>query len=196
MCTLKGMPTLEFTTRRTAPRITRRKKQARGRVGGLQPKPFHGPLKCMHLNRQCQHGKSTSTRNRRHKQPNNEEANHHKEPHHNNPYNSENLEQSGNCSHMPPGTSMANITAHALPSGHGEKMKIDRPTNDPRPFLRQTRKTNSITNPPFTRKAKPSAPNREEANNITRSQFQWSHTWLPSAIKIFCSQQPRGTAAT
>ena len=196
MCTLKGMPTLEFTTRRTAPRITRRKKQARGRVGGLQPKPFHGPLKCMHLNRQCQHRKSTSTRNRRHKQPNNEEANHHKEPHHKNPYNSENLEQSGNCSHMPPGTSMANITAHALPSGHGEKMKIDRPTNDPRPFLRQTRKTNSITNPPFTRKAKPSAPNREEANNITRSQFQWGHTWLPSAIKIFCSQQPRGTAAT
>jgi hypothetical protein len=150
----------------------------------------------MHLNRQCQHGKSTSTRHRHHKQPNNEEASHHKEPHHNNPYNSQNLEQKGNCSHMPPRTSMANITAHALPSGHGEKMKIGHPTNDPRPFLRQTRKTNSITNPPFTRKAKPSTPNREEVNNIARSQFQWSHKWLPSPIKILYSQQPRGTIAT
>jgi hypothetical protein len=31
-------------------------------------------------------------------------------------------------------------------------MKIDHPTNDPRPSFRQTRKHNSITNPPFTRK--------------------------------------------
>ena len=175
MCTLKGMPTLDFTTRRTAPHIARWKKQERGRVGGLQPKPFHVPLKCMHLNRQCQHRKSTSTRHRHHKQPNNEEASHHKEPHDNNPYNSQNLEQKGNRSHMPPRTSMANITAHALPSGHGEKMKIGHPTNDPRPFLRQTRKTNSVTNPPFTRKAKPSTQTREEVNNIARSQFQWSH---------------------
>ena len=85
---------------------------------------------------------------------------------------------------MPPKTSMANITAHALPSGYGEKLKIGHPTNDPRPFLRQTRKPNSITNPPFTRKAKPSAPNREEVKNIKRSQFEWSHTWLHSPIKI------------
>jgi hypothetical protein len=60
--------------------------------------------------------------------------------------------QKGNCSHMPPKMSMANITAHALPSGDGEKMKIGHPTNDPRPSFRQTRKHNSITNPPFTRK--------------------------------------------
>ena len=79
---------------------------------------------------------------------------------------------------------MAGITAHALPSGDGEKMKIGHPTNDPRPFLRQTRKPNSITNPPFTRKAKPSAPNREEVKNIKRSQFEWSHTWMHGPIKI------------
>ena len=53
---------------------------------------------------------------------------------------------------MPPGTSMANITAHALPSGDGEKMKIGHPTNDPRPSFRRSRKHNSIANPPFTRK--------------------------------------------
>jgi len=39
---------------------------------------------------------------------------------------------------MPPGTSMAYITAHALPSGDGEKMKIGHPTNDPRPSFGQT----------------------------------------------------------
>ena len=90
-----------------------------------------------------QHGKRTSTRHRHHKQPNNEEASHHKEPHHNKPIQLPKLGAEGEyCSHMPPGTSMANITAHALPSGYGEKMKIGHPTNDPRPFLRQTRKTN------------------------------------------------------
>jgi len=120
----------------------------------------------------------------------------HKEPHHNNPYNSQNLEQKGNCSHMPPRTSMANITAHALLSGYGEKMKIGHPTNDPRTFLRKTRKPNSITNPPFTRKAKPSAPNRQEVKNIKRSKFEWSHTWLHSPLKILYSQQPRGTITT
>ena len=51
---------------------------------------------------------------------------------------------------------MADITAHALPSGDGEKMKIDHTRNDPRPSFGQTRKHNSITNPPFTRKEKPS----------------------------------------
>jgi len=64
-------------------------------------------------------------------------------------------EQKGNCSRMPPRTSMADITAHALPSGDGEKMKIGHPTNDPRPSFGQTRKHNSITNPPFTRKENP-----------------------------------------
>jgi len=61
-------------------------------------------------------------------------------------------EQKGNCSHMPLRTSVANITAHVLPSGDGEKMKIGHPTNDPRPLFRQTQKHNSITNPPFTQK--------------------------------------------
>jgi len=64
-------------------------------------------------------------------------------------------EQKGNCSYMPPRTSMADITTHALPSGDGEKIKIDHPTNDPRPSFGQTRKHNSITNPPFTRKENP-----------------------------------------
>ena len=73
-----------------------------------------------------------------------------REPHHNRPQ--ELGEQKGSCSHMPPGTSMANITAHALPSGDGEKMKIGHPKNDPRPSFRRTRKHNSIANPPFTRK--------------------------------------------
>ena len=35
-------------------------------------------------------------------------------------------------------------------------MKIGHPTNDPRPSFGQTQKHNSITNPPFTRKEKPS----------------------------------------
>ena len=50
------------------------------------------------------------------------------------------------------GMSMAHTTAHALPSGDGEKVKIGHPTNDPRPSFRQTRKHNSIANPPFTQK--------------------------------------------
>ena len=47
---------------------------------------------------------------------------------------------------------MAHITAHALPSGDGEKTKTGYPTNDPRPSFGQTLQSNSITNPPFTRK--------------------------------------------
>jgi len=47
-------------------------------------------------------------------------------------------EKKENFSHMPPRTSMANITTHVLPSGDGEKMKIGHSTNDPRPFFRQT----------------------------------------------------------
>jgi len=35
-------------------------------------------------------------------------------------------------------------------------MKISHPTNDPRPSFGKTQKDNSITNPPFTRKEKPS----------------------------------------
>ena len=76
-------------------------------------------------------------------------------------------------SHMPPRTSMANITAHALPSGDGEKMRVDDPTNDPRPLFRHTRTSNLITNPPFTRKSNPSPhkqAKREEKNNIEKSR--------------------------
>jgi len=65
-------------------------------------------------------------------------------------------EQKGNCKHIPLGMSMANITAHVLPSGDGEKMKIGHPRNDPSPSFEKTRKHNSITNPPFTRKENPS----------------------------------------
>jgi len=63
-------------------------------------------------------------------------------------------EEKGNCPHVPPGTSMDDNTAHALLSGDGEKMEIGHPTNDPRPLFGKTRKHNSITNPPFTRKEK------------------------------------------
>ena len=58
---------------------------------------------------------------------------------------------------------MANIIAHALPSGDGEKMKIGHPTNDPRPLFRQTQKHKSITNPPFTQKESPSLVSSGEA---------------------------------
>ena len=40
---------------------------------------------------------------------------------------------------MPPTTSIANITAHVLPSRDGKKLDVDHPTNDPRPIFRQTR---------------------------------------------------------
>jgi len=64
-------------------------------------------------------------------------------------------EKKGNCSHLPPKTSMANITAHVLLSGDGEKMKIDHPTNDPRPLFKQTQKNNSIFQPTFHTKIRP-----------------------------------------
>jgi len=35
-------------------------------------------------------------------------------------------------------------------------MDVDDPTNDPRPLFRHTRTSNSVTNPPFTRKSNPS----------------------------------------
>ena len=50
---------------------------------------------------------------------------------------------------------MADITAHALPSGDGEKMKIGHPTNDPRPSFRRTLKHSLITNPSFIWKENP-----------------------------------------
>jgi len=57
---------------------------------------------------------------------------------------------------MHPGTSIVDIKAHALPSGDGKKMKISHPTNDPNPLLGKTQKHNSIANPPFIWKGKPS----------------------------------------
>ena len=67
---------------------------------------------------------------------------------------------------------MANITTHALPSGDGEKMNVNDPTNDPRSLFRHTRTSNSVTNPPFTRKCQPLPPPKgEEVNNIARSRF-------------------------
>jgi len=73
-----------------------------------------------------------------------------REPHHNSPYNAKNLERRRGIIHMPLGTSISTIIAHTLPSGDGEKMKISRLTNGPRPSFRKTQKHNSITNPPFT----------------------------------------------
>jgi len=57
--------------------------------------------------------------------------------------------QKGNYSRMPPRMSMADITAHALSSGDGEKTKISHPTNDPRPSFGQTRKTQLDYQPTF-----------------------------------------------
>jgi len=64
---------------------------------------------------------------------------------------------------MPNGKRMANLTSHMLPSGDGEKMKINHPTNNPRPSFRQTRKNNSISNPPFTWK-----------ENLSLISFGWA----------------------
>ena len=48
---------------------------------------------------------------------------------------------------------MANITAHMLPSGDGEK-KVDDPTNDPRPFFRHNRAKQLNHQPTFHTKRK------------------------------------------
>ena len=48
---------------------------------------------------------------------------------------------------------MANITAHMLPSGDGEK-KVDDPTNDPRPFFRHNRAKQLNYQPTFHTKSK------------------------------------------
>ena len=67
---------------------------------------------------------------------------------------------------------MANITAHVLPSGDGENMNVDHPTNDPRPFFKHTRTSNSIYQPTFHTKIQPLPPPKgEEVNNIARSRF-------------------------
>jgi len=94
-------------------------------------------------------------------------------------------EEKGNCPHMPPGTSMAGITAHALPSGDGEKMEIGPATNDPRPSFGQTRKHNSITNPPFTRKEKPSLESSGGArqHQVPLAGIIWRGTGGPSRAR-------------
>ena len=65
----------------------------------------------------------------------------------------ENRVDGRDCSNMPPRTSMANITAHMLPSGDGEK-KVDDPTNDPRPFFRHNRAKQLNYQPTFHTKSK------------------------------------------
>ena len=77
---------------------------------------------------------------------------------------------------------MANITAHALPSGDGEKMKIGHPTNDPRPLFRRTRKHNSIANPPFTRK-----------QNLPLVSFEGRRESRPNKLHKRAQSQPRVT---
>jgi len=67
---------------------------------------------------------------------------------------------------------MADITAHALPSGDGEKMKIGHPTNDPRPSFGQTRKHNSVTNPPFTRNKRTKENRENELHEGAQSQLR------------------------
>ena len=92
---------------------------------------------------------------------------------------------------------MANITAHALPSGDGEKTRVDDPTNDPRPLFRHTRTSNSVTNPPFTRKSNPSRhkqAKREEKNNIEKSQHRRSQrATYQNADFNRANVRPRGT---
>jgi hypothetical protein len=98
-------------------------------------------LECMHLLQQCQHGKSTSTTTNWHPRvPINEKAKpsrgattipHKLHVHRKN--------GKGFCLQVPPTTSIANITAHVLPSRDGKKLDVDHPTNDPRPIFRQTR---------------------------------------------------------
>jgi len=82
---------------------------------------------------------------------------------------------------------MANITAHELPSGDGEKMRADDPTNDPRPFFRRTLTNNSITNPPFTRKSNPSPHTKRGGNemkNIARSRHGRSQRATMAKIRL------------
>jgi hypothetical protein len=101
---------------------------------------------------------------------------------------------------MPPRPSLDNITAHALPSGDGEKMKIARPTDDPRPSIRQTRKHNSITNPPFTRKGSPSSVSSEgapgdqdEQGSHTTTAHTAPTTWRPEGeLFTYASQAETG----
>jgi len=82
---------------------------------------------------------------------------------------------------------MADITAHALLSGDGEKMKIGHPTNDSRPSFGETRKHNSITNPPFTRKEKPSLESSGGArgDRVPFASIIWRGMRGPSFIRWY-----------
>jgi len=109
-------------------------------------------------------------------------------------------EKKGNCSHMPLGMSMDNITAHVLPSGDGEKMKICHPTNDPRPSFRQTQKHNSITNPCFTWKENHSLVSfggawgdQDEPGSHTTTAHTTPRTWrVEGELFTYASWDKRG----
>jgi hypothetical protein len=100
-------------------------------------------LECMHLLQQCQHGKSTSTTTNWHPRvPINEKAKpsrgattipHKLHVHRKN--------GKGFCLQVPPTTSIANITAHVLPSRDGKKLDVDHPT-----MIRTSREPTNPTN--------------------------------------------------
>ena len=76
-----------------------------------------------------------------------------KEPHRATSSNSEDTERKGNSFHIClPGQAWPTLPLMRYRVG----MDVDDPTNDPRPLFRHTRTSNSVTNPPFTRKSNPS----------------------------------------
>ena len=84
---------------------------------------------------------------------------------------------------------MANITAHELPSGDGEKMRADDPTNDPRPFFRRTLTNKSITNPPFTRKSNPSPHTKRGGNEKYSEEPTWTKPTSDNGEKPIATEQ-------
>ena len=95
-------------------------------------------------------------------------------------------------------SSLAVITAHALPSGDGEKMNIGHPTNDPRPSFGQKRKRNSNTNPPFTRKERPLlvSPGGAPGAQVLFAGIIWRGTGGPSQAREPHDKNPFTTPRT
>jgi len=107
-------------------------------------------------------------------------------------------EEKGNYPHVPLGMSMADTTIHALPSEDGEKMEISHPTNEPRPSFGKTRKHNSNTNPPFTRKEKPSlVPSRRaRGDQVSFAGIIWRGTGGPIRAREAHHKNPYTTPRT